>query len=78
MGYRIIVGQSPEELERKVNQQLSEGDVPVGSIAVGSRGFLYQAIFEPPHVEMAEDHEDQEQAEEQPEKVSWWRRMVGG
>ena len=44
MKYMVVFGGSLAELEKKVNQAISEGWQPLGGPTAGKEGWLYQAM----------------------------------
>jgi hypothetical protein len=42
--YKIVLGGSLAELEKKINEDIAKGWQPFGGLTAGSEGWLYQAM----------------------------------
>ena len=42
--YKIVLGGSVAELEKRVNEAIAEGWQPLGGVADGQEGWVYQAM----------------------------------
>ncbi len=42
--YKIALGGSVSELEKRVNEAIAEGWQPLGGVAGGQEGWIYQAM----------------------------------